>query len=83
MRDFVRNPDKGTLYSKKYTTNWNRELFEIHKINPTDPVTYGLEDENNELIEGTFYEQGLLRSLFNFEFNQKVLESMHIFHQFE
>ena len=59
------------------------ELFKIHKINPTNPVTYGLVDENNEQIEGKYYEREFLRSVFNFESNQKVLESMNIFHQFE
>ena len=81
--DYVRVPDKRNLYSKGYTTNWNRELFKIHKINPTNPVTYGLVDENNELIEGKYYEQELLRSVFNFESNNKTLESMNIFHQNE
>ena len=37
--DYVRVPDKKKIYSKRYTTNWNRELFKIHKINPTNPVT--------------------------------------------
>ena len=60
MGDFVRVPDKRNLYNKGYTTNWNRELFKIHKINPTNPVTYGLVDENNEQIEGKYYEQELL-----------------------
>ena len=50
--DYVRVPDKRNLYSKGYTTNWNREFFKIHKINPTNPVTYDLVDENNEQIEG-------------------------------
>ena len=50
--DYVRVPDKRNIYSKGYTTNWNRELFKIHKINPTNPVTYGLVDENNEQREG-------------------------------
>ena len=50
--DFVRVPDKRKLYSKGYTANWNREFFKIHKRTPTDPVTYGLVDENNEQIEG-------------------------------
>ena len=54
--DYVRVPDKRNIYSKGYTTNWNRELFKIHKINPTNPVTYGLVDENNERIEGKYYE---------------------------
>ena len=81
--DYVRVPDKRNLYSKGYTTNWNRELFKIHKINPTNPVTYGLVDENNEQIEGKYYEQELLRSVFNFESNNKTLESMNVFHRYE
>ena len=81
--DYVRVPDKRNIYSKGYTTNWNRELFKIQKINPTNPITYTLEDENNEQITGKYYEQELLRSVFNFESNNKTLESMNIFHQFE
>ena len=46
--DYVKVPDKRNIYSKGYTTNWNRELFKIHKINNTNPVTYGLVAENNE-----------------------------------
>ena len=43
----------SAIYSKGYTTNWNRdrELFKIHEINTTNPVTYGVEDGNNELLE--------------------------------
>ena len=81
--DYVRVPDKRNIYSKGYTTNWNREIFKIHKINPTNPVTYGLVDENNEQIQGKYYEQELLRSVFNFKSNNKTLESMNIFHKFE
>ena len=82
MGDYVRVPDKRNIYSKGHTTNWNRELFKIHKNNNTNPVTYGL-DENNEQIEGNYYEQELLRSVFNFKSNNKTLESMNIFHQYE
>ena len=81
--DYLRVPDKRNIYSKGYTTNWNRELFKIHKINPTNPVTYGLVDENNEQIEGKYYEQELLGSIFTFKSNNKTLESMNIFHQNE
>ena len=81
--DFVRVPDKRTLYSKGYTTNWNRELFKIHTINSTIPVTYTLEDENKEIIQGKYFEQELLRSIFNFDSNNKTLESMNIFHKLE
>ena len=81
--DFVRVPDKRNLYSKGYTTNWNRELFKIHSINKTTPVTYTLKDQNKEIIQGKYYEQELLRSAFNFETNDNVLESMNIFHRLE
>ena len=81
--DYVRVPDKRNLYSKGYTTNWNREFFKIHKINPNNSVTYGLVDENNEQIEGKYYEQDFLRSVFNFKSNNKTLESMNLFHKFE
>ena len=81
--DFVRVPDKRNIYSKGYTTNWNRELFTIHSINKTNPVTYTLNDENGEIIQGKYYEQELLRSIFNFDSNNKTLESMNIFHKFE
>ena len=49
--DFVRVPDKRNFYSKGYTTNWNRELFKIHKISSTNPVTYTLEDKNKEILQ--------------------------------
>ena len=81
--DFVRVPDKRNIYSKGYTTNWNRELFKIHSINKTNPVTYTLNDENGDIIQGKYYEQELLRSIFDFDSNNKTLESMNIFHKFE
>ena len=81
--DFVRVPDRRNIYSKGYTTNWNRELFKIHSINKTNPVTYTLNDENGEIIQGKYYEQELLRSIFDFDSNNKTLESMNIFHKFE
>ena len=83
MGDFVRVPDKCNLYSKGYATNWNRELFKIRERNKANPVTFGLVDENNELIEGKYYEQELLRSEFNSISNSKTFESMNIFHQYE
>ena len=49
----------------------------------TNSVKYTLEDGNNQITQGKYYEQELLRSVFNFKSNQKVLESMNIFHQFE
>ena len=81
--DYLRVPDKRNIYSKGYTTSWNRELFKIHEVTKTNPVTYGLVDENNGLIEGKYYEQELLGSVFNFKSNNKTLESMNLFHKVE
>ena len=81
--DFVRVPDKQNLNSKGYTTNWKREFFKIHRINSTNPVTYTLEDENREIIQGKYNEQELLNSALNFKSNNKTLESMNIFHQYQ
>lgn len=49
------------LFEKGYTPNWTTEVFKIHKIKNTNPVTYILEDYQNETILGSFYEHELLK----------------------
>ena len=56
MGDYVRIPDERNICSKGYTKNWNRELFEIHKINKANSGTYGLVDGSSEQIEGKYFE---------------------------
>ena len=68
--DYVRNADKRNIFSKGYTSNWNRELFKVNKVK--------IEDINGEIIEGKHYEQELLKSEFDFESNNKVLDSLDI-----
>ena len=77
--DYVRNPDKRNIFSKGYTSNWNRELFKVNELLKTQPPTYKIGDINGEIIEGKYYEQELLKSEFDFESNKKVLESLNIF----
>ena len=77
--DYVRNADKRNIFSKGYTSNWNRELFKVNEVLKTHPPTYKIEDINGEIIEGKYYEQELLKSEFDFESNNKVLESLNIF----
>ena len=76
--DYVRNADKRNIFSKGYTSNWNRELFQVNEVLNTQPLTYQIEDINGEIIEGKYYEQELLKSEFDFESNNKVLESLNI-----
>ena len=78
VADYVRNADKRNVFSKGYTSNWNRELFKINEVLNTQPPTYKIEDMNGEIIEGKYYEQEFLKSEFDFESNNKVLESLHI-----
>ena len=70
---------KPKLNSKGYTSNWNRELFKVNEVLKTHPPIYKIEDINGEIIEGKYYEQELLKSEFDFESNNKVLESLNIF----
>ena len=74
--DYVRNADN--IFSKGYTSNWNGELFKVNEILKTQPPTYKIEDTNGEIIEGKYYEQELLKSGFDSESNNKVLESLNI-----
>ena len=76
--DYVRNVDKRNIFSKGYTSNWNRELFKVNEVLKTHPPTYKIEDINGEIIEGKYYEQELLKSEFDFESNNKVLEPLNI-----
>ena len=75
---YVRNDDKRNIFSKGYTSNWNRELFKVKEVLNTQPPTYKIEDMNGEIIEGKYYEQELLKSEFDFESNYKLLESLGI-----
>ena len=76
--DYVRNVDKRNIFSKGYTSNWNRELFKVNEVLKTHPPTYKIEDINGEIIEGKYYEQELLKSEFDFESYNKVLEPLNI-----
>ena len=62
--DYVGNADKRNIFSKGYTSNWNRELFKVNEVLNTQPLTYKIEDINGEIIESKYYEQELLKSEF-------------------
>ena len=73
ISDYVRNADERNIFSKGYTSNWNRELFKVNDVLKTQPLTYKIEDKNGEIIEGKYYEKELLKSEFDFESKNKVL----------
>ena len=71
--DYIRNADKRNIFSKGYSSNWNRELYKVNEVLNIQPLTYKIEDINGEIIEGKYYEQELFKSEIDFESNNKVL----------
>ena len=76
--DYVRKADKRNIFSKGYTSNWNREIFKVNEVLKNQPPTYRIEDIIGKIIEGKNNEQELLKSEFDFESNNNVLESLNI-----
>ena len=60
--DIVRLAVTKGSFSKGYEANWSKELFRIAGIIYSKPVTYEVEDLNNEPVKGSFYEQELQKS---------------------
>lgn len=60
--DCVRISKYKTIFEKGYTPNWSSEIFRIKKILPTSPITYLLNDMNNTVIKGSFYEYELQKT---------------------
>ena len=62
--DLVRISLKTRKIFDKASSNikWSEELFKIHSINKLKVITYKIEDLNNNIIEGIFYERELQKS---------------------
>lgn len=60
--DYVRISKYKSVFSKGYTGNWSTEIFQVVKINNTNPITYQLHDEKKQPILGAFYEQELQKA---------------------
>ena len=57
INDKVRISKYKHIFSKGYTPNWTTEIFTISKVLHTNPITYQLKDESDNIILGGFYEQ--------------------------
>lgn len=54
--DHVRISKFRGVFDKHYKPNWSTEIFTIKKVHFTNPVTYLLQDDNQQNIKGGFYE---------------------------
>ena len=53
---------KRNTFDKGYTPNWTEEVFIVHEIGWTNPITYKIRDLNGEPIKGTFYREELQKT---------------------
>ena len=54
--DMVRVSKTKHTFEKGYTANWSKELFRVCEIIHSSPVTYKLEDQDGEIVKGSWYE---------------------------
>ena len=47
---------KKGAFEKGYEMTYSYEIFQIHSVKRTYPITYSLSDFNNEVLKGSFYE---------------------------
>lgn len=75
--DHVRISKYKKVFDKGYLPNWSREIFTISEIVDRTPVVYRIKDYEGEELQGTFYEQELLR----FEKDDDVYQVETVFKQ--
>ena len=51
-------------FEKGYKPNWTKEIFVVHEVNKTNPITYKLKDLEGEPILGSFYKEELSKTKF-------------------
>ena len=75
--DKVRISKYKNIFEKSYTPNWTREIFIVDKILPRVPTVYILKDQNNEIIQGIFYEQQMEKIFKNDDiyYVEKIIKS--------
>ena len=60
--DHVKISKYENIFAKGYSPNWSEEVFLVKEIKNTVPLTYVINDLNNEQITGTLYENELQRT---------------------
>jgi hypothetical protein len=73
--DPVRISKYKATFAKGYLPNWSNEVFVVHSVVASRPITYTLHDERGDLISGKFYEHELSKTKHpNVYLVQKVLK---------
>ena len=51
------------IFSKGFTKNWSREIFDINSVSKANPWMYKIKDSNGEKLVGSFYKKELSSSI--------------------
>ena len=60
--DKVRISRTKSTFEKGYLANWSEEIFTVHKIKYSQPITYVLKDLSGEIVQGSFYVEELQKT---------------------
>ena len=52
------------MFEKGYRGYWSNEIFKIKEIRYTNPITYIIQDLDNENVLGSFYSNELQKTYF-------------------
>ena len=63
--DKVRVSLLKNTFEKGYTSNWSEQIYVIHDIKSSNVHYYYLKDLNGEKLDGTFYQEELLKTNIN------------------
>ena len=73
--DTVRISRTKGIFEHGFLPNWTEQIYKIHKINRSTPVTYILKNLKDEIIEGGFYKEELQKTSQEVFRIEKVLRS--------
>ncbi|XP_065642380.1 uncharacterized protein LOC136074011 [Hydra vulgaris] len=74
--DRVRITKKKGTFEKGYTPKWNEEVLTVSQTLFSDPPTYKITDDNDEELQGTFYEQEMQKTDQNIFRIKKVIRKL-------
>jgi len=60
--DYVRINKTRKVFKKDYLPSWGWELFTIHEIVFSTPITFKIRDSKEEEIRGNFYKEELQKA---------------------
>jgi len=65
-------------FEKGYLPNWSEEVFTVHKVKKTTPITYRLKDSFGEVLDGSFYNEQLQKTTQEIYRIEKVIRKKKI-----